>query len=383
MIRCEKCGTAAGAGQRFCTDCGEALASEPQSPDGPAWALSAAQLSHQVKSATQASKDALKESLAAMRQSSRQFSGGSAPAPSTPNTSRSFSGGPSARPLLNVQEMEELLQPDEHQMWQSSRFIFNCPFITSNILYAQRIEKTTFLFCPENPELNAFATDQALTAGEQTIEPPIIVFLGGLSAAIRLSGTALATHLAALASGRTSDQVGFTRACRAVGEAVMAGAGSLGPDACTAIRRKWIAPLLEQCDSQVSSVARSIVAATECQVIAHEAGHISMGHTLGSRKSPETSRNQEREADSFAASALGSSVFREYLFVGAALTGILLTWVEAAGGPTTGAGPGDASHPPSRQRFLDLFVSQPSAAEEAAQRFGLTRERLIALLPEK
>jgi hypothetical protein len=203
-----------------------------------------------------------------------------------------------------------------------------------------------------------------------------VVFLAGLGVAIRLAATALSTHLA-LAEKRQIIPSGsmLAETLGQIGK-VVSTTGKFGPDSSMAIFQKCILPSITDADEHAISLARSYIAAMESFVIAHEAGHIALGHTQGARQNLDVSRNQEREADSFAASTLSTSPFRDYLFLGSVFVTIIFTWTEAVSGnrPAT-------THPLGRERFFNLLRSNSAAADEVARRFGLTAERLTELLP--
>jgi hypothetical protein len=134
---------------------------------------------------------------------------------------------------------------------------------------------------------------------------------------------------------------------------------------------------VEPIEENFASLVRSLSTAMECYVIAHEAGHIALGHTLGRETSFEISRNQEREADSFASSCLSASPFRDHLFLGQIFTLIMFVWRASASTsePTT--------HPHSVERFYNALKSNSAAAKEAAERFGLSADLLKQLLPDR
>ena len=137
-----------------------------------------------------------------------------------------------------------------------------------------------------------------------------------------------------------------------------------------------VVPEIVEGKDRFVSLARSLSASMEAAVIAHEAGHIALSHTLGTRLNFDVSRNQEREADSFASSVLSTSPFREYLFLGQVFVTLLFSWMDHVGrhkDPTT--------HPLGRERFFNVMTSNSAAAADAADQFGLTRERLVELLP--
>ncbi|MFG0253083.1 MAG: M48 family metalloprotease, partial [Phycisphaerales bacterium JB038] len=112
--------------------------------------------------------------------------------------------------------------------------------------------------------------------------------------------------------------------------------------------------------------------------IAHEAGHIALGHTLATGDLPlEVSRNQEREADSFAASVLATSPSQEALFLGQVFTAILLTWQQYAWGDTE-----ESTHPLAKERFENILRSHSAALKEMGKQYGLTEKFLRGLLPD-
>ena len=114
----------------------------------------------------------------------------------------------------------------------------------------------------------------------------------------------------------------------------------------------------------------------EMYVIAHEAGHIALGHTLGPTLSYDMSRNQEREADSFASSCLSTSPFRDKLFLGQVFATVILAWMDHAAALDE-----VSTHPSSHDRFLSALRSNKEAAEDAAEQYGLTTAELQGFLP--
>ena len=72
----------------------------------------------------------------------------------------------------------------------------------------------------------------------------------------------------------------------------------------------------------------------------------------------EISRNQEREADSFASSVISSSPFGDYLVFGTILWEAVWVWVERATGQIA------STHPLASERLADLIRANPSVASE-------------------
>jgi hypothetical protein len=271
-----------------------------------------------------------------------------------------------------------LLTPQPEEIRQSVRFVFDSPHIQTNRQYQSRVGQIGFLFVGDDHTVNAFATDHPLRMGEgNVVTPPAIVFFGGLGCALRLASASLALHARAL-RGSTDlfAAYGLKDVFHRMGRAVVEGKGTFDPDISASILRNAAGAASMTPDDRFVSTARSYSAAMEMFVVAHEAGHIALGHTLGQSLNYDVSRNQEREADSFASSALCTSPFREYLFLGQVFVTIVFAWVEHA------AGAHDAeTHPLSRERFLNAIQSNREAAREAAENLGLTTARLQELLP--
>jgi hypothetical protein len=275
--------------------------------------------------------------------------------------------------LLHEQEWRDLLLPREDQVRQAANFVFHSPFVQGNPLYQKRAGETTFVFLSNNPKVNAFATDAPLPlkkGGE--LKPPVIVFFGGLAVAIRLATAALAVHLRSKSRGLTTLKETFG----SLGQAIVGSQGSIDVEASVNIFLKSVAPRVPQGEEGFVSLARSCAASAEMCVVAHEAGHIALGHTLARDLNFDMARNQEREADSFASSALSTCPFPEYLFLGQVLVSIIFAWYEHATGMRKAT-----SHPLAGERFFNAMQSNSQAAEEAAEAFGLSRERLVELLP--
>jgi hypothetical protein len=293
------------------------------------------------------------------------------PLPTTPPPAERH---PDRASLVHPQELGGLLRPQPEHIQQSATFVFSSPFIQCNAQYQHRVGQISFLFMGDDAELNAFATDAEFKLPDgRSVKPPLIVFLGGLANAIRLASTALAAyirsvrgHLGAISLPHTFRQMG-----RAVIET-----GGFPFDASVAVFREHILPSIVDGEDRFVSLARSYAAAMDMFVIAHEAGHLALGHTLGRRLNYDISRNQEREADSFASSTLSTSPFREYLFLGQVFTTVIFAWVER-----TAAQREAGTHPLGRERFYNAIESNSDAAREAADEFGLTRDGLLELLP--
>lgn len=266
---------------------------------------------------------------------------------------------------------------------QSAQFVFSSPHIVNNQFYAQRMRDTTFFISEEDLTMNAYATDHPYEGEDgHSIDPPVIVFLLGMEWAIRVTATALAAHMCQ-PNHRSIEATGLRNAMWWIGQTIVENGGAFtllaeGEPMDETASVDVLVPMIEHASDRVPALAQSYAAAMEMYILAHEAGHICLGHTLGINLSYEVSRNQEREADSFAASALVSSPFRDYLFLGHVFATLLMVWANHAGGgdqadPTT--------HPRGVERFQDAIRSHAQAAREAEAEFGLSQAELEKLLP--
>ncbi|MBP5321657.1 MAG: hypothetical protein J6334_11780 [Kiritimatiellae bacterium] len=92
-------------------------------------------------------------------------------------------------------------------------------------------------------------------------------------------------------------------------------------------------------------------------VLAHEFGHLALGHCCGPTLNDEISRNHEREADSFASSVVSASDYKETLGLGTIIWELALAVLEAISGTEA------TSHPHSIERLFNFIRANPSTAE--------------------
>ena len=371
---CRQCGHPHPPDARFCTNCGTAIA-KLTNP-------SVSAVPGQLEKIQQDLEETLKSSTAYLTNAlqglsprpARPFGGGPDTSGSPPDTPLQESKAGSA----DVAEFAEVLAPKPSQIHQSASFTLSSPFIQENAAYAKRVSSINFVYMDHDLQLNAYATDHPVTLEDGTkVTPPVVVFLAGLDVAIRLAAAALSTHLAvAELRQKTPGSSLLAGTLSRIGETLRR-TGKFGPEASLAIFKECVLPSVPDVDEHTISLTRSYTAAMESFVIAHEAGHVALGHTQGGRQNLDVSRNQEREADSFAASTLSTSPFRDYLFLGGVFVTIIFSWTEFVFGnrPAT-------THPLGRERFFNLLRSNSASADEVSRRFGLTTQRLTELLPE-
>jgi hypothetical protein len=368
-MKCRQCGSENSGEARFCAQCGKPMSSgsllDRVNPD-------LAKSRQQIRQHLEATKASLDAQIAQFTSSVK------APPPPAARPAAKPAVPNGARSLIHPLEMVGLLMPLPDQITQSKNMTLSSPFIQNNELYSTRIASVNFRYFDEDTTVNAFATDHPVDLPDGgTLEPPAIIFMGGLALALRVVAAALAVSMRPRAG--LKDAAGgscLAKAFRAMGSALVQSEGKFDLEMLGMIFEQIIAPEIVEGNDRFVSLARSLSASMESAVIAHEAGHISLSHTLGLALNFDVSRNQEREADSFASSVLSSSPFREYLFLGQVFVTLLFTWLDHVArtkDPTT--------HPLGRERFFNVLTNNSAAAEDAADQFGLTRERLIELLP--
>ena len=124
--------------------------------------------------------------------------------------------------------------------------------------------------------------------------------------------------------------------------------------------------------------AHAIACGTIIGILAHEFGHLALGHCSGMCLSDEVSRNREREADSFASSVVSLSEYRNVIGIGTIIWELALTvWQKVCRATAT-------THPLSAERLVDFIRANPSTAREIG--FDQIRELLATagiILPEE
>jgi len=271
---------------------------------------------------------------------------------------------------LTVQEGASLapgLETSVEDLLQLAAWVFNAPHVQTNEQYRRITGEVRFLPDLEDPTINAYAGLFELDG--ETGVVPCIVLLGG---AVRFSRLAA---LAVAADRRPTRSIGAPNMLRrligVLGPRIVETQGRLDSPTATDLAH---AAGLEgpAADNAIERLARSLAAGMNIGVIAHELGHHALGHTLGVALNPSISRNQEREADSFAASVISSSPFADYLVIGPILWNLLWVWCEHAAGFSVAT-----THPLARERLMD-FVR---ANAETAAELGFDEKNLAALLP--
>ena len=244
-----------------------------------------------------------------------------------------------------------MLKTRREEMEQIAAFVITSPHVQTNPAYKSRAERTHFFFAAEDDTVNAFATD--CRHPQIDLDPPMIVVMGGLANSTRLIALALAQDKV---QQNPESRHLLISVIHAIGNCINEQQGQLEMEFAETIYTN--SGLELSCKNQeVQRRARSYGAAMNMSVLAHELGHIVLGHTLGVTLSMEASRNQERQADSFAATIAGTSPFSDYTVAGGIFWWVLLTWREEVCDPENAT-----THPHSRERLMDYIRANQSQA---------------------
>ena len=209
---------------------------------------------------------------------------------------------------------------------------------------------------PADPTINAFAS----VAGGDV---PMITLLGG---AIRFANLIAAAFVGATAAKEKNDsQSPLPEITAALGKWCLERHAAFSAADAAEFAAKYNLNLVMD-DPMLARKVKSFAAGLLTGILAHELGHLSLGHCYGRRVNLEVSRNQEREADSFASSVISSSPFGDYLIFGTILWELVWVWVEKAIGREA------TTHPLSSERLGDLIRANPSIAAD----LGLSADRL-------
>lgn len=264
------------------------------------------------------------------------------------------------RPAQGVPELSPGLAPAPGELEQLAAYVFHSPHVQNNAHYSEVAAQVRFNPDLDDPTVNAYAG-----IGEGA---PQIWLLGG---AVRVSRL--------LAAAASADRL-ISAACptqylkatiRTMGAHLLANGAKVAPeDAQKIVGDCGLSKVLN--DDATARRARSLAAGLDIGIIAHELGHHALGHTVGRAVNLEVSRNQEREADSFASSVISSSPFGEYLVTGTILWELVWVWCEKAAGRSEAT-----THPLSKERLMDFIRANASTATE----LGLTEQRIGEFLP--
>lgn len=264
-----------------------------------------------------------------------------------------------ARPSVTVEDAKNFLTPSDAEIEQLYAYVVKSPAVAGNIQYREMMDGMPLDYIATNDAVNAFAgrRDSIGTNGTVRIGLKMTVF-GGMARYARLVGLAAAQENA-------GGEPALKRLVETMPRTIYSHCSE--EEAIKAIERNSLVATLA--DPAARQKAVSYSSGMLISVLAHETGHLVLGHLLsnGSAKTNlEISRNHEREADSFASSVISASPFGEYIFAGTLFMHYALAM--------QGDGYSDAgrSHPLSRER-LENFVR---ANRDKAAAMGVSCEAL-------
>lgn len=115
----------------------------------------------------------------------------------------------------------------------------------------------------------------------------------------------------------------------------------------------------------IVSEARRIASGAVMGTLAHEAGHVVLGHVhRNGKRLNEVTRNQERQADLFCDSVISTSQYGRYIFEGTVLYWLVRTHRDQVRQRTTGqAANSNGTHPVARERLENVMRDNPEKAK--------------------
>lgn len=239
------------------------------------------------------------------------------------------------------------------------KFIFdmckNSTYVATNDDY-KRKAKSTGLELQQNDSVNAYA--QSLNEQEHQI-----AIFTGLCNAYKVMGLALAEFMNP--QTRSLDQL--ISVCNYMGEAIEKNGYEMS--------YPMISEAFEEFNYNPTGLnsleGKSYFTGMLLSVVAHELGHICLGHTVRNDGTLETSRNDERCADLFAQSIISTTPFGSHCIMGSLFTEILFAWMgKNNSGPAT-------THPLSVERVYNILHSHDYILAE----LGITEDNIKQFLP--
>ena len=245
---------------------------------------------------------------------------------------------------VNDQAVTQYFQPSEAELAQLFEYVRSAANVKENLQYASIMKDVRFFYLADNDTMNAYASLKQLNKDKDEWHR-VIVLLGGAVRFSKVASLAVAAHL----SGDKQAPVRLVR--------VLNGADLGKFDLDTVVRLVNAADLAAALANEtVQAKAKSVSAGMILGILAHEAGHHALGHTLNTSEKVnlDISRNQEREADSFASSVIASSPFGEYILAGTLFWHFALASQQGDAVATT--------HPLSKERFENFVRANAELA---------------------
>lgn len=236
---------------------------------------------------------------------------------------------------------------------QLFEYVRRSPFVNGNVQYAEKMKSVRFVFSQTNDDVNAYASIDRENPKGRLINC--------------FAGETYIAKVCALAAA--AEMCGKKGSIAKLME-------KLSPKLCFHLTIDDAAGIIRECgfdscllDEAVCTKAKSIAAGQVVGTLAHEMGHVVLGH-LETQEAKislnnEVRRNNETQADLFASSVMSSTPFGEYVFLGR----VFYFWVnmQKTDPLIKKAVPNsELDHPLNRERFVSYVL----ANKEKAAAFG-------------
>lgn len=245
-------------------------------------------------------------------------------------------------------DIASYLTPTQEEVWQWWEYVRNSMHVRLNPAYNNYAAGTEFIYAHGEDTINAFAGQN-----DDEKKPFRIVFFGGAMRFSRLASLAVAVDVC----GRPGTASRFAKSIDMEGQMSMRAAIETMSDC--GLDEMLSLP-------GVRSKAQAISSGMIVGILAHEMGHVCLGHILGPSyydSNQEIARNHEREADSFASSITAACPFGEYVYEGTLFWHYVLAKQEA--NQTVAS-----THPLSRERLENIIRANSSKASSLGIHLG-------------
>lgn len=237
-------------------------------------------------------------------------------------------------------EAANYLTPPLEEVLQWFEAVVGSMHVRMNESYLASARSVRFVCDADNDEINAYAS-----RSDDQQSKFVICFHGGALRFCRLASLAVAADMC----GRQGTASRFAQSVNFTGR--MSAKDALQEMTDCGLDEIFCLPGVRQ-------KAQAVSAGMIIGILAHEMGHVCLGHVLGPnyyQSNQEIGRNHEREADSFASSVTAASPFGEYVFEGTLFWFYALAMQETDQKVAT-------THPLSRERLENLIRANPSKA---------------------
>ncbi len=237
-------------------------------------------------------------------------------------------------------EFAAFLTPSPEEVWQWWEAVRGSMHVRMNEQYYSCAESTEFCYLHDDDTVNAFAR-----RNDGKEKPFGIVFFGGAMRFSRLASLAVAIDMC----GRPGTASRFARSIEMGG--TMSPARALEIMSECGLDEQFTMP-------GVKAKAHAVSSGMIIGILAHEMGHVCLGHVLGPNyyeSNQEIGRNHEREADSFASSITAANPFGEYMYEGTLFWHYVLALQEGNEAVAS-------THPLERERLENLIRANASKA---------------------